>query len=483
MNTKKNFIYNLVYQLLVMILPLMTTPYIARVIGPEGVGMQSYTYSIVSYFVLFIMLGINNHGNRSVAMVRDDKNKLNETFWGIYYIQISMSAIIVILYGVYILFAVDKYKELFLVQYIYILAAALDINWLFFGLEKFKFTVSRNIIIKIISVFSIFLFIKNKDDLIIYSLILAIGTLVSQLVLWKYAFKEIKFNKPDIKNIKENIKPILILFIPIIAISIYKIMDKIMIGSMSDIMQLGYYENSEKIINIPLGIITALATVMLPKMSNLYANGKEVEGKKYIGISIEFVMIMSIGSVFGLIGVSEVFIPIFLGEKFNGCINVVSMLSITILFIAWANVIRTQYLIPKKEDKIYLYSTIFGAVINLILNIIFIPKIGAVGASIGTILAEGTVCIYQTLKVRKYLDIKGYFKKNIFYLLPGIIMCVIVRLIGDTLDRTLTTGVIQIALGIILYCTISFIYLIKIDSDLVKSIKLSKLNSFTSLLD
>ncbi len=288
MSTKKNFIYNLAYQILVMVLPLITTPYIARVIGPEGVGVQSYTYSVANYFVLFAVLGINNHGNRSIAMVRNDKEKLSRTFSSIYSVQFIMSIIMIVLYLMYVLFFIKDNKIIYIIQSIYILSALLDINWFFFGMEQFKLTVVRNAIVKLASVGSIFIIVKSAEDLYLYSLILALGSLVSQIVLWMYLKKYIRLVKVTKEEIIPQIKPILILFIPAIAISIYKIMDKIMLGSMTNMIEVGLFENTEKIINIPLGVISALGTVMLPKMSNIYANGNEESGKKYIGLSINF---------------------------------------------------------------------------------------------------------------------------------------------------------------------------------------------------
>ena len=216
---------------------------------------------------------------------------------------------------------VNDNRIIFIIQSIYIVSSLLDINWFFFGMEEFKLTVVRNIIIKIASALSIFIFVKKSNDLYLYSLILALGNLISQIVLWVYLKRYVKFVKVTKEEILTQIKPILILFIPVISISIYKIMDKIMLGSMSNMIEVGYFENSEKIMNIPLGFITALGTVMLPKMSNLYANGNESEGKKYIGLSLDFIMFISFGSMFGLIGVSPVLVPIFLGDKFINCIT------------------------------------------------------------------------------------------------------------------------------------------------------------------
>lgn len=475
MSIKKNFIYNFAYQVLVIILPLITTPYISRVIGPEGIGIQSYTYSIANYFVLFAILGISNHGNRSIAMVRDNDEKLNRTFSSIYLVQFIMSIIMIILYLLYSIFVVNDNRIIFIIQSIYIVSSLLDINWFFFGMEEFKLTVVRNIIIKIASALSIFIFVKKSNDLYLYSLILALGNLISQIVLWVYLERYVKFVKVTKEEILTQIKPILILFIPVISISIYKIMDKIMLGSMSNMIEVGYFENSEKIMNIPLGFITALGTVMLPKMSNLYANGNESEGKKYIGLSLDFIMFISFGSMFGLIGVSPVLVPIFLGDKFINCINIVSMISVIIIFLAWANVIRTQFLIPRKKDKIYIVSTGIGAVVNLLINFLLIKKYGAIGATIGTIFAEATVCVYQSIMVRKELNIKVYIKRSIFYIIPGSIMCIVIRLLEKLLGQSIITGIIQIIVGGSLYIILCVIYMIVLKNEIV-------INNIKSLL-
>lgn len=467
MSIKKNLIYNITYQILIIILPLITTPYISRVIGAEGVGVQSYTYSIVSYFVLFIMLGINNYGNRTIAMARNNKETLNRAFVSIYIIQISMAIIMSILYVLYIIFMVKDNKVLYYIQSIYLIAAMLDINWFFFGMEEFKLTVVRNTVIKIVLIVAIFIFVKDKNDIYVYAFILAISTLISQIVLWRYLGKYIKFTKVIVGDVIVNIKPILILFIPVISISIYKIMDKIMLGSMSNLTQVGFFESAEKIINIPIGIIIALGTVMLPRMSNLYASGNESVGKKYIELSMEFIMFMAYGAMFGIVGVSNILIPIFLGKQFTECIGVVDVLSITILFISWANVIRTQYLIPKKKDKVYIKSTILGAIMNLIFNILLIRNLGAVGAAIGTIFAEATVAIYQSLSIKNELDIKRYFGKTIYYIVPGIIMCTFNKIIGIAMKESIITGIVQILIGGVIYCSISFIYLISRGNDIV----------------
>lgn len=463
MSVKKNFIYNLSYQILIMILPLITTPYISRVIGAEGIGIQSYTYSIANYFVLFAMLGINNHGNRSIAMVKNNQEKLNKTFTSIYLIQAVMSIIMIVFYIIYIIFFVKSYKIIFVIQLSYIIGALFDINWFFFGMEQFKITVTRNTIIKLMSVMSIFIFVKSENDLYLYSLILALGTLITQLILWNFIGKYVKFTKVKFDDVKEHVIPMLVLFIPAISVSIYKIMDKIMLGSMSTVTEVGFFTNSERIISIPLGIITALGTVMLPKMSNLLSNGKNKKAQKYIKLSLKFSMFISIGSMFGLIGVSGNIVPAFLGKGFDRCVDVVSLLSVTLLFMAWANVIRTQILIPKKKDKVYIVSTLLGAIVNVIINTLLIKDFGAIGATVGTIFAEATVSIYQTLMIRKELNIKGYLKDIIIFMIAGIFMFLTIKYLGYILGSSLLVGVIQIFIGAIVYFLVNIIAIMTIN--------------------
>lgn len=471
MSIKKNFLYNILYQILVMILPLITAPYISRIIGAAGIGIYSYSYSIANYFVLFSMLGLNNYGNRSVAAVRDDREKLSKTFSEIYGLQIITSLVMILLYFIYLGLLDSANKTIANLQSIFVFSTLLDINWLFFGLEQFKLTVTRNTVIKILTVICIFIFVKDSDDLWIYTVIMAGGTFFSQSMLWVFVKKYVSFNRPTLQGIIKHIRPNLVLFIPVIAISIYKIMDKIMLGSMAGMVQVGYYENSEKIINIPMGIITALGVVMLPRMTNLTANGNFDTAKKYIEISLKFIMFLAVGITLGLLGVSSKFIPLFFGEEFINAIPVVSVLSFTVLFLSWANVIRTQYLIPQKKDAIYIKSTALGAITNVIINLILIPSYGAVGAAIGTIFAEASVALYQTWKVRKELEINQYFKNSCLYIIPGIIMYLIISLVGHTEFSPFISILLQISIGGITYVSLSGIGLLLFDKEVKQRIK------------
>lgn len=448
-SVKKNFLYNTFYQLLLILIPLITTPYVSRILGATGIGLYSYNYSIAYYFAMFAILGLNNYGNRTIAMVRDQKDELSREFWSIYAMQFMASIIVIFAYSTYIYYFNNE--TMGWIMLFYMLSTLFDINWFFFGLEEFKLTVTRNTIIRIITTFLIFVMIKTKNDIYLYALLMVLSNLISQIVIWPFVKRYVNYSKISIKDIIKHIKPNLILFVPVIAISIYKILDKIMLGAMTNVTEVGFYESSEKIINIPMAIITSLGTVMLPKMSNLVKNEDNKSSSKYMYISILVAMFTSSSLSFGIMGVSNEFVPLFFGNGFEPCIDLFKLLLPICIFTAFANVIRTQYLIPNKKDKIYIVSVFLGAVVNVCINYLLIPKFQANGAAIGTFFAEISVCIYQTYKVRYDVPVKKYMLEAIPFMFSGIIMYMILIKISFNNMGLLENLVLKILIGAVIY--------------------------------
>lgn len=459
-NIKKNFIYNLIYQLLILIIPLIIAPYISRVLGVEGVGIYSFTYSIVSYFMLFVLLGVNNYGNRAIAKIRDNKEGLAKTFWGIYLFQLFMGLCMFFLYLAYIYLFNIEYKNIALLQSMFIVSALGDINWVFFGLEEIKITIFRNVLVKIGTLVLIFLFVKDSNDLVIYVSIMSGMAVFSQLLLWSFVKKRIGFIKVDIKDILQHIKPNLILFIPVVAISLYKIMDKIMLGILSNINEVGFYENAEKIINIPLTIITALGTVLLPRISNLVVKKEHKKINQYIHESILFVMFMSFSMCFGLISVGCNFASLYFGEEFQKTGLLIVFLAPTLLFLSFANILRTLYLIPYEKDKIYILSVFWGALTNLLMNFIFISKYGSVGACLGTIMAEFIVMLYQIFFLKKELNIKRYIIDAVPFFVKALTMFGLIYPLNFLKIENHLKVLLQIILGIMIYSLLNKKYLL-----------------------
>lgn len=477
MNIKKNYIYSMSYEILIMILPFITAPYISRVFGTEGTGVYAYTYSIATYFVMFARLGIMNYGNKIIAETKNDKEKLNRTFSSLYYMQAFLALVILIIYLIYIMVAIDNNKIIFIIQGIYVLTAIFDINWLYFGLEQFKLTVTRNSIIRILTVVLVLLFVKERSDLWIYTLIMCSGTLISELILWKFIGRYVKFVKVSFREVKNHFKPLIVLFIPVIALSIFKTMDKIMLGKITDMNEVGLYQNSQQLLGFPQGIITALGTVMLPRMCSLVAEGSYNKRNVYMEKSMTFVSFLSCAIAFGIAGISPEFVPMFFGNEFSECSKYVIYLSPTVILISWSYTIRAQYLIPMSLEKVYIKSTMWAAILNFTINLVLISKIGILGAIISTLIAEGFLAVYQSVKIRKKLDIYKYFKKNLFFLLLGIIMYFVIRIIGSIMGSSILTIVLEITLGGLLYIILATMYLYLIREEIIVDglIKISKL--------
>ena len=455
----KNLSYNLVYQILVFVLPLITTPYVSRVLGAENIGIFAYTNAIVYNFILFAMLGMSNLGNRSIASVQNKKKERSTIFCNLYCIQFVCFFVALLIYFVYVFTATEEYKVYLYVQALYLVSGMLDISWLYFGLEEFKFTVVRNAIIKIVSVVLIFLLVKSSKDLIVYTIIISVSYLLSQLYLWIPLSKRIEFVTPSFMVMHDYLKPLFILFAPVLAYSIYKVMDKIMLGMFSTMNEVAYYENSLKIVSIPTGIITALGTVMLPRMSALISNDDSKTSKLYMRLSIHFVTLISAGSFFGVLAVGDNLAITYFGNEFVKCGPLMKLLTMTCFFVGWANVGRTQYLIPNKLDKIYVISTAAGAVINLFINLLLIPKMASIGAAIGTIFAEFGVMIIQYLLIRKYINLFVWIRESVGYVIVGIFMGSVVFFLQKALPYGWSSLLVEVVVGAILYYLICYFYI------------------------
>ena len=456
---KKNLAYNVAYQILVIILPLITAPYVSRVLGADGLGTYSYIFSIVTYFGLFGMLGIANHGNRSVALVRDNRQKVSEAFSNTYIIQLCTTVIALLLYFLFIYCWFSGDKTIAYIESIIVLSYVLDITWFFFGLEQFAVTVTRNAIIKIATVVAIFIIVRSREDLWIYALIMSCGMLFSQIYLWLRIRKYADFCKPSWSQVKSNIKPVLMLFIPAIAYSIYKLLDKVMLGAMSSMSQVGLFDNAEKIINIPSSLITAFGTVMMPRITVLLGTGDEHRISYLNKNSVRYFTLLVVGAAFGLAGICNVLAPVYFGSEFVGSAPIIAGLGFSLIFVTWANVIRTQYLIPNKLDKPYVISSVIGALANLAVNIILIPKFAGIGAMIGTIIAEFTVFFVQLILVRRSFPMSQYLQPVLFLFPIGMIMFAVVYWIGAYMGNTIITLIIQILVGGFLYLSGSMVYL------------------------
>ena len=426
---KTNLIYQFIYRLLTVISPIITSPYLSRTLGPQKLGIYSATYAYANYYILFAMLGIELYGNRTISTVANNVVERRKLFWNIYCIQFVSSLLsLYIYYSTFgTVFGAER-KLICTIQGVWIIASGLDINWYFFGKEQFKLTISRNIIVKFVSIICIFTFVRNENDLHKYVFIMAFSAFVSQVLLWAFLLKDIGFCKPQLKYAAKNIKPIFILFIPVVATSIFHIMDKSMVDLLSDERNGGFYYSVDRLINIPLGVITGLDTVMLPKISKLLHKKDYKQSENLLKKSSELSLFLVSAIAFGLGSVAKSLVPIFFGEEYAPCIIMIELFIPIILIKSISDFIRQQYLIPSKKDRLYLIAIISGAIVNVISNYFLIIHYGALGAVIGTFVAETVVLIVQIFGTYKEINFIKMFCKNGCYLIFGGLMYISVKL-------------------------------------------------------
>ncbi|MBQ9360929.1 MAG: polysaccharide biosynthesis protein [Lachnospiraceae bacterium] len=462
---KKNFAYQLLYQLLVISLPLITTPYVARVLGAEKSGIYSYTNTVAYYFVIFGMLGIEQYGNRCIAQVRDDYDKLRIVFTELSVVHFITSIIAVLGYVFYCLLLNSEYRIYFLIQGLQVFSVIFDVNWFFWGIGKFRVTTIRSTVVKIVSVIAIFIFVRNEDDLINYVIILAGSILITRFLIFISLRGYVRYTKVDFRSLTRHFKPVIIMFIAVIAANLNRMVDKVMLGAFGKIEDLGYYEYADRIIHVPLSVIAAIGTVMISKMSNSYLTNKDDEIEGLLDASACLVLYFSFGMAVGLAAISPEFITLFLGSDYQKCILIIIILSISIPMVGWNNYIRTQILIPREMDLVYSRAVICGAVCNIITNTFLITKFGAFGASIATIISYLVILFMQIIPLFQYFHIKDYLKYALFPLAISAVTFAFIRLLARLNDNAelglLLRIIIEMFAVVIVYGGLSYIYLRK----------------------
>jgi O-antigen/teichoic acid export membrane protein len=452
---KKNYIYNLSYQILQIILPIITVPYVSRILKVEGIGIQSFVASIASYFTLFGSLGLGLYGQREIAFQQNDLAKRTKVFWELFFFKLITISISLLIYFIIIRTITNNYNIFFLYS-LEIIACCLDITWYYQGLEYFKKILIRNIIVRITSTFFIFIFVKNESDLYKYIFLILIGSYCVNISLIPFLLKDLVKIKLRSLNILQHIRPVIVLFIPQIAIHIYTVLDKSMIGFITkSTVENGYYEQALKIVKLVLTIITSLGIVVAPRISNLYSNQKYDEIKERLHTSFKFVFFLGTPMLFGLIGISDIFVPLFFGPGYDKSIILIKILSGLFIAIGLNNVIGIQYLISSKKENIFTISVITGAIINFILNIFLISKYKSIGAAISSVVSESIVTIVQFIYIRKILDIRKIFLQSYYYIISSIIMFFVLFILKIFIHTNLVSLITMVVVG----CSVYFIIL------------------------
>jgi len=447
----KNYLYNAGYNILILLTPLITVPYISRVLGPVGVGINASTNSVITYFLLAGTVGITIYGNREIAFCRDDLIQRSKTFWEIELLQLFTITLSYLAFLIFLAFQ-KEYRIEFFFQSFYIISGAFDISWYFMGLEDFKKTVLRNAMVKIASLIAIFVLVKSKTDVSIYISILSLTQLIGNLTLWPYLRNSVlSLKKLPKLHIFGHLKPSLVLFIPQIATSVYLALNKTMLWKLDSVSASGYYDYSDKLVKLVLALVTATGTVMLPHIANLFAKNKIKEVKYYLYNSFDLVLAISIPMSAGIAAIALPLAPWFFGPSFSSVGVLLIIESPVIVLIGLSNVIGQQYLLPTKRTHQFTVSVTLGAIVNIVINIPLIIYFGVTGAMIATLISELCVTLYQIFIVRKELSPIKLFQNFIKYTFSGIVMFLFVFPLSLVMKIGIYSLVFQITIGVLAY--------------------------------
>lgn len=399
-NVRSNYIYSLLYRLSICILPLLITPYTARVLGSEKTGLYAFSSCVTCYFILFGKLGLDNYGSRSIACVQENLDERSQVFWSIYTLQsiTSMLSITVYLGVVFLFFRNDL--QVYLMQLPYVFSALFDVSWFFYGMEQFRLTTLRSLTVRILIVAGVFGFVHEPEDVWLYTLILSGSFLLEQLLLLPILPRYVHPVRVHWADICIHLLPNLKLFLPLAVLSIYNWMDKLMVGVIAGNEQVAFYNYADSIINLPKGIVMALGTVLLPRVSRMAADEQQDKASHLLKDSVTFTSFLCCMLCFGIAAVAPVFIPLFLGQGYEDTIRLTMGMALVMLPLGLSDTLQNQYLIPFQRESVYTSAVTVGAAANLLLNRALIPLWGSDGAVVGTIGAAFTVLFCQMYGIR-----------------------------------------------------------------------------------
>ena len=404
---KFNFIMNFILTVSNFLFPLITFPYVSRVLLPEGTGKVAFALSIVSYFTLFASFGVATYGIRAIAQVRDDKERLSKTMHELLFINIISMIIVYIALAIAIL-VVPKFameKELFWVTSLFILFTIIGIEWLYKGLEKYQYITIRTIIFKIASLFLVFLFVKEKSDYIIFAFISIFAIVGSGVLNLINSRKLINYTLYPEYEFKKHLKPMFVLFLTSMAIAIYTSLDEGLLGLLSSPEQVGYYNAAVRVKGILFTLITSLGVVLLPRLSYYVENHMESEFHEALAKSTNFIIVIAASVVIFFTLFAKETILILAGENYVASIIPLQIVVWALILSAITNILGIQILLPLKKDKQLLFSVLCAATVDVIANFLLVPKLAAVGTALSVIAAELSVLIVQMIILRQYIKI------------------------------------------------------------------------------
>lgn len=450
----KNIAYNMVSQVVALIVPLITAPYIARVFNPEIIGSYSYALAVSSYFVLFECLGFPLYGQIQVAAYRNDKSTVTRLFWEIMLAKIMLMAFSIVCYAI-IIGKPQMTTEyiLKLIMMVNILANGLDVTWFLNGLEEFRVIAIRSIVVRLVNVVCIFVLISQEQDIILYALFMQGATLIANLSVYPIVFKEISWEKVEKLNLLCHFKPASIYFVPGLVTTIFSSTDKTMLGIFSNNYEVGVYEQANKISNICMSAISAIGNVILPRASHLYHSDKNYADRANTLVykSFNLVVLIAMPVTFGMAAISKEFVPVFFGNGYEKSVQILELLCCNVLLTSSINLLGQQCLIARKKQKEYNYSIVLSAIVNVVFNYLLIRSLDSIGAAIASVAASVISLCMILLFSKVEISLKKLFSVLWKYLLSSIVMYILVSSTSRLLNGTIEGILVRCLLGASMY--------------------------------
>lgn len=467
--TLLNIFYNAIYQVFLVLVPLITVPYLSRNLGPSTYGIYSSVNNTIQFLMVFCSLSISYIGMRTISRTRahSTHEELTEAFWGLWYFQAIASLVMVLATIAFVTIAKVQYWNYILLMIPFMISAQLDIAWFFQGLADFGKVVLRNTIVKLVSVVLIFALVKNPSDLWKYMLIMSVSTLLGSMVFWLNIRQYVGKPTPHFYKFKESVVAIITLLIPQIATQVYTSLDKPILGWYQNSTQVSFYDNSQRISNMILGVITSITLVMMPKMA---AEGKETQ-KVVLKKSLEVTVML--GLIFAVVVMvnTKQFVPFFFGAKYIPMTSLMFWFTLTIIIIPLGGVFANQFALANQRDKEYAIPVVIGAVAELILTYFLDRAYGATGALISILIVEVLVCVLRVWIVRDDYDFDYVFHDIPKYFLVALISFAIGMIIPNIIPSAFFNMVFKSIIVMLIYAGLMFVFKFDINDDIVMVIK------------
>lgn len=453
--TIKNYIYNLIQQVLLVVSPLITIPFLSRSLGAEGIGTYSYAFALTNYFTLVATLGCDVYGRREISYVKNSLKNRSKKFWSIQIIKTICTLLVSV---AYIIFSLNNpNKTLLLILVFHLINVPLNIGWFYQGTEKFKKITIRTIFLKLAELLFVVFCIHSKNDLIKYTFGSSFINFLTFFVLWLDIKNDIKFEKITLKDVKYDLKNCLQFFLPAIATSIYTLLDKTMLGVLTgSYTENGYYEQAQKINVVLLRVVLSLGLVLLPQIASAFKEGNKKQVNDFINKSGRYVFFISLPLAFGLICISDNFVPWFFGNGYDKVSELLKLSGFILIVQGLDDIFGMQYLVNVGKQKQYIISLFSGAIMNFVFNLILIPKFASAGAIIASFIGELVIVLIQMYYVKDNINLKRFFQQSKNYVIASLSMLILIPL-NNFLKVSILNTVIMTGLGMIIYFITLFI--------------------------